>query len=93
MKLIDADGLFYEKAYDLGVLMREWRSEYAQNPLEEGIRRCEYLHRLTGAKKQAIWEWGFLQCIATALTAWTILPDDAQRLLQIAQEWAKKPVL
>ena len=23
-KLVDPDGIFYEKAYDLGVLMREW---------------------------------------------------------------------
>lgn len=92
-KLIDADGLFYEKAYDLGVLMREWRSEYVHDPLTQGIRRCEYLHHLTGADKQAIWEWGFLQCIATALTAWTILPDDAQMLLRIAQVWSRKPVL
>lgn len=27
-KLIDPDGIIYEKAYDLGVLMREWVDEY-----------------------------------------------------------------
>ena len=29
-KLIDPDGLWYEKAYDLGVLLREWRETTPQ---------------------------------------------------------------
>ena len=29
-QLIDPDGIFYEKEYDLGVLMREWVEEYTQ---------------------------------------------------------------
>ena len=43
-KLIDPDGIFYEKAYDLGVLMREWPEEYEQAPLHKGSERCKYLH-------------------------------------------------
>ena len=58
-KLIDPDGLFYEKAYDLGVLMREWAEEYEQDPVEKGKQRCETLHQLTGVPKPGqIWEWG-----------------------------------
>jgi len=86
-KLIDADGLVYEKAYDLGVLMREWREEYAESPLQAALERCEYLHNFTGAEREAIWHWGYLQCVATALTAWEILPDDARDLARMAEAW------
>ena len=86
-KLIDADGLVYEKAYDLGVLMREWREEYTNDPLQAAQERCEYLHRLTGVDRAAIWQWGYLQCVATALVAWNILPDDARALAQMAEAW------
>ena len=58
-KLIDPDGVLYEKAYDLGVLMREWVDEYAQEPVQKGLERCERLHNITGVNKQAIWEWVF----------------------------------
>lgn len=37
-KLIDPDGLLYEKAYDLGVLMREWVDDYAKEPLKKDCR-------------------------------------------------------
>lgn len=62
-KLIDPDGIVYEKAYDLGVLMREWIEEYEQEPLKKGKERCRYLCRLTGVSEKAIWEWGYLQTV------------------------------
>jgi len=88
-KLIDADGLVYEKAYDLGVLMREWREEYTESPLQAALERCEYLHNFTGAEREAIWHWGYLQCVATTLTAWEILPDDARDLARMAEAWCE----
>lgn len=87
-KLIDPDGLFYEKAYDLGVLMREWVDDYAQEPLKKGLQRCECLHRLTGVSKQAIWEWGYIQTVSTALVLLQIGQEDlGQKMLRVAECW------
>lgn len=86
-KLIDPDGLFYERAYDLGVLMREWTEAYQPQPRARGLERCRYLHRLTGVDQRGIWEWGFLQCVSTALVLWQVDREAAQRLMSVAQAW------
>lgn len=92
-KLIDPDGIFYEKAYDLGVLMREWIDEYQPNPLQAGKERCSYLHRLTGAPAQAIWEWGYLQTVSTAFVLLRIGQEETgQKMLQVAECWAHENV-
>lgn len=88
-KLIDPDGLLYEKAYDLGVLMREWIDDYGQDPLKKGKQRCEYLHRLTGVSKQAIWEWGYIQTVSTAFVLLQIGQEGVGRkMLCVAESWA-----
>ena len=87
-KLIDPDGIFCEKAYDLGVLMREWPEEYAQDPLRKGRERCEYLQALTGVPAQAIWEWGFVQTVSTALALLqTGQEEQGRTLLKVAESW------
>ena len=90
-KLIDPDGLFYEKAYDLGVLMREWREEYRNNPIQKGKERCIYLSKLTGVDARAIFEWGFLQCVSTGMVFWNINPNIGKELLDIAENWCTFP--
>ena len=80
-KFIDPDGLWYEKAYDLGVLLREWREDYAPDPVQKGKERCAYLHQLTGVDKEAIFQWGFLQCVSTGLLYWDIHRETGQELL------------
>lgn len=88
-KLIDPDGIFYEKAYDLGVLMREWVDEYEQEPLKKGKERCQYLCRLTGVSEKAIWEWGYLQTVSTAFVALQIGQEETGRkMLRVAECWA-----
>ncbi|OUP62146.1 hypothetical protein B5F13_14105 [Drancourtella sp. An177] len=90
-KLIDPDGIFYEKAYDLGVLMREWTEEYDQFPLEKGKERCNYLHRLTGVPEQAIWEWGYLQTVSTGFVLLQIGQEKTgHQMLRTAQHWAEQ---
>lgn len=90
-KLIDPDGLFYEKAYDLGVLVREWIDEYREAPLRKGMERCEYLQRLTGVPCQAIWEWGFLQTVSTAFVLLKTGQEETGRsMLEIAESWAEE---
>lgn len=88
-KLIDPDGIIYEKAYDLGVLMREWIDEYKQDPLKKGRERCAYLHRLTGVSEKAIWEWGYLQTISTAFVLLQIGQEETGcKMLEVAEHWA-----
>ncbi len=88
-KLIDPDGVFYEKAYDLGVLMREWVGEYELDPLKEGLERCGYLSRLTGVPGNAIWEWGFLQTVSTALILLETGREElGRKMLRVAECWA-----
>ena len=88
-KFIDPDGLIYEKAYDLGVLMREWVDDYLEAPLKNGQARCQYLHQLTGVSKQAIWEWGFIQMLSTSLVLLQIGQEDtAKKMLWVLENWA-----
>lgn len=90
-KLIDPDGIFYEKAFDLGVLMREWREEYRSNPVQKGLERCKYLSKLTGVEEKAIFEWGFLQCVSTGMVFWNINRNVGKELLDIAESWCAFP--
>lgn len=88
-KFIDPDGIFYEKAYDLGVLMREWVEDYQEDPLTSGKQRCEYLHQLTGVPSQAIWEWGYLQTVSTAFVLLQIgQQETGQQILRVAECWS-----
>ncbi len=87
-KLIDPDGIFYEKAYDLGVLMREWPEEYRADPLTSGRKRARFLQEITGVDMQGIWEWGFLQMVSTSLVLLQIGQKPlAEEMLSIAQSW------
>lgn len=90
-KLVDPDGLFYEKAYDLGVLMREWREEYRDDPVRKGRERCARLSELTGADPRGIFEWGFLQCVSTGMVLWPINREVARELLGLAESWCALP--
>lgn len=87
-RFIDGEGLFYEKAYDLGVLMREWPQEYQVNPMENGKKRCAFLSELTGVESEAIWQWGFLQTVSTALLLVQTGREELGRtMLEIAEQW------
>lgn len=66
-RFIDPDGILYEPAYDLGVLMREWPEAYRTAPLAAGRARCRLLHQITGVDEAGIWAWGRLQTVSTGL--------------------------
>ncbi len=90
-RFIDPDGILYEPAYDLGVLMREWPEEYAAAPLEAGLARCEFLHRRTGVDAEGIWAWGYLQTVSTSLVLLQIGQAAlARRMLAVAEAWAER---
>lgn len=65
-RLVDPEGLFYEKAYDLGILMREWIDDYLPDPCGQRQWRAHYLHQLSGVDEKSILAWGYLQTVSTA---------------------------
>lgn len=83
-KLIDPDGLVAEPAYDLGILMREDPLELlAGGPWE----RARFLSARTGVDADAIWEWGVVERLSTALLAIEIdLQPAGDELLAAAEE-------
>ena len=89
-KFVDPDGLFIERAYDLGISMREWGSEFlAGDPLELGRRRCHLLARLTGVEPEPIWQWGFIERISNGLLLKQKgLDEAADEFLTVADAWA-----
>lgn len=88
-KLIDPDGIFYEKEYDLGVLMREWPEEYASDPVGAAVARAERMCRMTNADVRGTLAWGYLQMVSTSLVLIEIGQRDlAAKMLEIAEVWA-----
>ena len=89
---IDPEGLIGEKAYDLGVIMREWPDELDTSPATAAVQRAEYLSRLTGVPQDAIWQWGYLQTVSTSLILLQIGQEElAHQMLRIALLWVDSP--
>lgn len=88
-KFIDPDGLYIERAYDLGILMREWTSELlASDPRALGERRCRRLSDLTGVAPEPIWRWGLIERVSTGLLCLRIGLPGAGDMLTVAEAWA-----
>lgn len=88
-RLIDPEGLFYEKAYDLGVLMREWINDYKISPVEAREWRANYLSQLMKVDKNAILDWGFVQTVSTAFVFYQIGKlDQGKEMLRLAKIWS-----
>jgi streptomycin 6-kinase len=88
-KFVDPDGLFIERAYDLGILMREWTSELlVGDPLDLGERRCRRLAELTGVAPEPIWRWGFIERVSTGLLCLEVGLEEAREMLFVADAWA-----
>ena len=88
-KLVDPEGLFIERAYDLAIPMRDWGAELlAGDPLSLGKRRCRLLAELTGVDAQPIWEWGFIERVSTGLLLKSFGFDgEAAEYLSVAEAW------
>jgi streptomycin 6-kinase len=89
-KFVDPDGLFVERAYDLGIPMREWGEELlAGDPVAIGRRRCRLLARLTGVAPEPIWQWGFIERVSTGLLLLKLGLDRlANEFLAVADAWS-----
>ena len=89
-KLIDPEGLLFEKSYDLGVLMREWPDEYKTDPVRNRHERAEFLSELTGVDAGEICAWGYLQMVSTAFILLQIGQNElGNTMLNIASAWCK----
>ncbi|MEU6000302.1 aminoglycoside phosphotransferase family protein [Streptomyces sp. NPDC047197] len=68
---VDPDGFLAERAYDLGVVLRDWCAELKgrDGAAAGGLVRsyCALLADRTGVDEEAIWEWGFLERVSTGL--------------------------
>lgn len=89
-KFVDPDGLFIERAYDLGILMREWTAELLSgDPLVLGDSRCRRLSELTGVEPGPIWQWGLIERVSTGLLCLKVGLEEARDLLTVAGAWAR----
>ncbi|MBO3735105.1 aminoglycoside phosphotransferase family protein [Glycomyces niveus] len=65
---VDPEAFVAEPAYDLGVVLRDWTREFLQGSTRSLVRRrCGLLAEHSGLHGDAIWEWGFLERVATGL--------------------------
>lgn len=71
---IDPDGLVGERAYDLGVLLRDWGEEFrvaeATEPdsgREMLVAMCDSLAASSGLAWNRIWAWGYIERVTTGL--------------------------
>ena len=72
--LIDPDGFVGERAYDLGVVIRDACSEIATaEAVQAGAGRrllrgeCRRLAELANADPERVWRWGFVERVTTGL--------------------------
>ena len=65
---VDPDGFLADPAYDLGVVLRDWRPQLlAGDAVALARRYCQILSEQAGVEETAIWEWGFLERVSTGL--------------------------
>jgi streptomycin 6-kinase len=66
--LIDPDGLYAEREYDLAIPMREFQDDLlAGDALARGRERARFLADRTGTDETRIWEWGFVERVTSGL--------------------------
>lgn len=66
--LVDPDGFLADRAYDLGVVLRDWSAQLMSGDAAATARRfCRLLSEGSGVEPQPIWEWGFLERVSTGL--------------------------
>jgi streptomycin 6-kinase len=79
---VDPDGFVADRAYDLGVVLRDWSSTL-RGPEARTVaeRYCTVLAERTGVDAQRIWEWGFLERVSTGLYMLDVVrgPDRVAR--------------
>jgi streptomycin 6-kinase len=87
---VDPDGFLCDRAYDLGVVLRDWSKQLRGDDaraVAEGY--CRLLAERSGIDEQSVWEWGYTERVSTGLYAMAFgarafgqgLLDSARRLV------------
>lgn len=86
-KLVDPDGLFFEAAYDLGILLRNWIEAYRiADPTRVLIQRATWLAEQTHVSHQAIISWGFVEIVSTGIHLLELgYAGEGQKYLDLSQ--------
>jgi len=65
---VDPDGFVSDRAYDLGVVLRDWSGQLS-GPGGRGRLEgwCALLAARSGVDAQRIWEWGYLERVSSGL--------------------------
>jgi streptomycin 6-kinase len=89
-KLVDIEGLISSREHDLAVPMRELNEPLlAGDPLVLGLARARRLADLTGTDPEAIWQWGSIERVATALYSASLDQWEwATPFLEVADAWS-----
>ena len=67
---VDPDGFVADRAYDLGVVLRDWTGQLAGTGARARLEGyCELLAEFSGVDATRIWEWGYLERVSTGLYA------------------------
>ncbi|MFP2907095.1 aminoglycoside phosphotransferase family protein [Pyxidicoccus sp. 3LFB2] len=92
-KFIDPEGLFIERGYDLGILMREWGEDLlAGDAFARGVERCRGLSARTGVEPRSIWQWGFIERVSSGLLLRQLeMHPEADEFFSVARAWAAHP--
>lgn len=65
---IDPNGFVTDRAYDLGVVLRDWSGHLAGPDARGRLEAwCELLAAASGVDATRIWEWGYLERVSTGL--------------------------
>lgn len=65
---VDPDGFVGDRAYDLGIALREWSSRLlGEDARSTADRYCRLLADRSGVAEERIWKWGFLERVSTSL--------------------------
>ena len=79
---VDPDGFVADRAYDLGVVLRDWnRWLLGADARRTAEGFCAVLAERSGIAEQRIWEWGFLERVSTGLYVMDVVrgPESVSR--------------
>ena len=79
---VDPDGFVADRAYDLGVALRDWNRWLLAGDarrIAEGF--CAVLAERSGVAAERIWEWGFVERVSTGLYLMDVVgaPESVSR--------------
>lgn len=89
-KFVDPEGLFIERAYDVGIMLREWNADLrAGDPYQRGRERSALLAKLTSLDPRALWQWGFMERVSTGMYLLKLGEErEGRDYLEIADAWS-----